>query len=75
MSEKNQKMKFEENNIDNNVNCSSYQEGDWIVFKSPLDEKYERRINWKTGETIVKNDDPKVQYKGFYIPEAFKNLN
>lgn len=59
----------------NQQKTTAHQEGDWIIFKSQDNPDYERRINWKTGETIVKGDDPKVMYKGQYIPEAFKNLN
>jgi len=57
------------------IKCKGYQEGDWIIFKSPVYPDYERRFNWKTGEMSIKNDQPGVLHAGSYVPEAFKNLN
>ena len=57
------------------IKCTSFQEGDWIVFKSPVYPDYERRMNWKTGEMKVKNDRIDVLHSGSYVPEALKNLN
>lgn len=34
--------------------CTSEVQGDWVVFRCEHCPDYERRINWKTGETTVK---------------------
>ncbi|RMF58040.1 MAG: hypothetical protein D6748_09825 [Calditrichaeota bacterium] len=53
--------------------CESHREGDWIVFHCPECPDYERRINWRTGEMIVKNSDPFIRHQGHHIPEEFKD--
>ena len=33
--------------------CTSYREGDWIVWKCPLCDRYERKLNVLTSEMQV----------------------
>lgn len=59
--------------------CKSFRNGDWIIFRCPECPDYERRLNWRTGEMKVKNDNPEINHKGQYFPneykEVFENLN
>jgi len=53
--------------------------GDWIIFRCPKCPDYERRLNWRTGETKSRNLSPEINHNGRYFPhefkEAFTNLN
>ena len=50
--------------------CESYREGDWIIFRCPQCEEYERRINWRTGEMSVANSESGINHQGFTTPGA-----
>lgn len=39
----------------NQHTCTSYSDGDWIVWICPQCEGYERRLNWQTGEMKIKS--------------------
>lgn len=43
--------------------CTSFNSGDWIIWKCPLCQGYERKLNWKTGEMQVKGKT-KFQHTG-----------
>lgn len=47
--------------------CESCQEGDWIVFSCPDCYDYERRLNWRTGETFSESVHPEIQHSGFHF--------
>lgn len=34
--------------------CTSFRQGDWVVFRCPICPGYERRVNLETGKTVVK---------------------
>jgi hypothetical protein len=74
-------MKIEFSSFSNNEQhkCESFRDGDWIVFRCPVCQDYERRINWRTGDTKVKNSVPDINHSGSYFPyeltEAFINTN
>lgn len=44
--------------------CTSHRDGDWIVWRCPLCEGYERRFNWQTGEMEVAGQTV-AQHVGF----------
>ena len=44
--------------------CTSYRDGDWIIFRCPLCPGYERRFNWVTGEMQVDRAGSKAQHTG-----------
>jgi hypothetical protein len=75
------KMKIEFEGFSNaeQHECESFREGDEIVFRCPICTDYERRINWRTGNTSVKQSNPEVNHTGSYFPhdltEAFINTN
>ena len=62
-----------------NHQCQSYRDGDWIIFRCPECADYERRLNWRTGEMMVRNSRPEINHFGRYEPteyrEAFENTN
>ncbi len=53
--------------------------GDWIVFRCAQCQDYERRLNWRTGETTVRNSSANIDHHGKYYPRdiiaAFENVN
>lgn len=56
--------------------CYSETEGDWIVFRCPVCEDYERRINIKTGEMIsLVSEENRTPHHGFFIKPGFDNLS
>ena len=57
-----------QSDVDHHI-CDAEREGDWIVFRCTRCQGYERRMNWRTGETSVENSTPTVQHSGFYLPE------
>jgi hypothetical protein len=53
--------------------CSSYQDGDEIVFFC-LECDYERRINWKYGGVrLINSGNQSVKHSGFHVPEKYWN--
>lgn len=44
--------------------CTSYRDGDWIVWRCPHCERYERRLNWQTGEMRVNRGNSNAQHTG-----------
>lgn len=44
--------------------CTSHRDGDWIIWRCPLCEGYERRLNTKTKEMRVKGKTG-AQHTGF----------
>lgn len=55
-------------------NCDSYRNGDWIIFYCNKCKDYERRINWKTGKMIVKNDNFDILHIGLYVPTEYISI-
>jgi hypothetical protein len=51
----------------NNHECDAVTEGDWVVFRCPMCQDYERRINVVTGETRVKNPSSSVSHSGRHL--------
>lgn len=52
----------------NHHECDSVMEGDWVIFRCPICEDYERRINLVTGENQVKNISSIVSHSGRHWP-------
>ncbi|MEL6845823.1 MAG: hypothetical protein AAFP02_21665, partial [Bacteroidota bacterium] len=49
--------------------CQSKRQGDWLIFSCPKCPGFERRLNWKTGETkVTEGPDPQVRHRGSFIP-------
>ena len=44
--------------------CTSHRDGDWIVWRCPYCEGYERKMNWRTGEMKVKRGGSEAQHTG-----------
>lgn len=44
--------------------CTSHIDKDWIVWRCPHCEGYERRLNWKTGEMRVNRGNSLAQHTG-----------
>lgn len=59
--------------------CQAARNGDWIIFQCPKCQDYERRLNWRTGETRSRNVSATIDHHGGYFPrefkEAFENAN
>jgi len=59
--------------------CQATRDGDWIIFRCPQCRDYERRLNWRTGETKARNVSATIDHNGSYFPrefkEAFENSN
>lgn len=59
--------------------CSATRDGEWIIFHCPKCRDYERRLNWRTGETKARNVRATIDHSGRYFPrefkEAFENSN
>ena len=54
--------------------CESYRDGDWIIFTCPKCLNYERRLNWRTGEMMVKDgEDPYILHAGEYFPTEYQH--
>jgi Zn finger protein HypA/HybF involved in hydrogenase expression len=50
--------------------CQATREGDWIVFRCPKCNGYERRLNWRTGEMTSRNVNVQVLHTGNYFPDG-----
>ncbi|MCB0522176.1 MAG: hypothetical protein H6577_14030 [Lewinellaceae bacterium] len=48
--------------------CLSHREGDWIIFHCPICKDYERRINWKTREVKVRRGSSTAAHAGSHAP-------
>ncbi|MFN0037477.1 MAG: hypothetical protein ACKVUS_20645 [Saprospiraceae bacterium] len=44
--------------------CTSHRDGQWIVWRCPHCERYERRFNWNTGEMRITRSDSNAQHTG-----------
>lgn len=44
--------------------CTSYRDGDEIVWKCPICEGYERRLNYKSGEMTVRKGGSDAMHTG-----------
>lgn len=44
--------------------CTSHREGDWIVWRCPHCNGYERRFNWVTNEMKVRNGGSSALHTG-----------
>lgn len=59
--------------------CTSVRTGDWIIFRCSQCADYERRINWRTGEMVVRDNRIDIMHTGLHLAneyrEAFTNLN
>ena len=61
--------------------CESYREGDWIIYVCEKCPGYERRLNWRTGETNVRRPEEgaDILHSGSHFPieyvNAFTNVN
>ncbi len=49
--------------------CTSYRENDWIVWRCPHCQDYERRYNWKTGKMRVNRGGSVAQHTGLSTGE------
>lgn len=45
--------------------CTSFRDGDWITWRCPLCEGYERRFNLRTGKMFVNRGGSTAQHLGF----------
>ncbi|MCB0576138.1 MAG: hypothetical protein KDC61_16405, partial [Saprospiraceae bacterium] len=48
---------------------TSHRDGEWIIWRCPQCEGYERRLNWNTGEMSVRRGDSTAQHTGFSTRE------
>jgi len=44
--------------------CTSYRDGDWIVWRCPHCERYERRYNGRTGEMKIARGGSEARHTG-----------
>ncbi|MFN0175766.1 MAG: hypothetical protein ACKVU0_14030 [Saprospiraceae bacterium] len=44
--------------------CTSYRDGDWIVWRCPHCERYERRYNGRTGEMKIVRGGSEARHTG-----------
>ena len=49
--------------------CTSHRDGDWIIWRCPRCEGYERRYNWRTTEMRVKRGNSEAQHTGMSTRE------
>ena len=49
--------------------CTSHREGEWITWRCPHCERYERRFNWQTGEMRVLRGNSAAQHTGMSTRE------
>jgi len=52
--------------------CTATRDGDWLVFLCAQCSDYERRLNWRTGETSARNSSPDINHSGRYFAAEFK---
>lgn len=58
----------------NSHQCQSFRDGDWIIFHCEQCPDYERRLNWRTGDTRSRNASAEIQHQGFHIPAQYQEL-
>jgi hypothetical protein len=64
-------IKFDENELKHT--CVVTHEGEWAIFKCPICDDYERRINLKTGEMKSKiGIENTVLHNGMLMPTAIQ---
>lgn len=44
--------------------CTSHREGEWVVWRCPLCDRYERRFNAKTGEMKINRGGSEARHTG-----------
>jgi len=44
--------------------CTSFRDGDWIVWRCPHCERYERRLNGRTGEMKIARGGSEARHTG-----------
>jgi len=44
--------------------CTSHREGDWIVWRCPQCDRYERRLNARTGEMKTQRGGSEARHTG-----------
>ncbi len=44
--------------------CTSHRDGDWIVWRCPHCERYERRLNGRTGEMKITRGSSEARHTG-----------
>jgi hypothetical protein len=49
--------------------CTSHREGEWITWRCPHCQDYERRLNWATGEMQVRRGDSEANHVGVSTKE------
>jgi hypothetical protein len=45
--------------------CTSHRDGDWIVWRCPVCEQYERRYNTRTEEMRVRRGGSEARHAGY----------
>lgn len=53
--------------------CTSFRDGDWAVFRCPLCEGYERRINVRTGEIKGRSGGSTATHTG--VNQGVENMD
>lgn len=46
--------------------CTSYKEGDWVIFKCPICLQYERRMNLINGKMKTKGSSENILHTGMF---------
>jgi hypothetical protein len=49
--------------------CTSHRDGDWITWRCPHCEGYERRYNWQTGEMRLRSGNSTALHAGMSTRE------
>lgn len=49
---------------ENTHQCTSHREGDWIIWRCPYCQGYERRFNWVTNEMRTRRGGSEAQHTG-----------
>ncbi|HMX41760.1 MAG TPA: hypothetical protein PK971_01460 [Saprospiraceae bacterium] len=44
--------------------CTSHRDGDWIIWRCPYCQSYERRYNWVTNEMRVRTGGSEALHAG-----------
>jgi len=52
--------------------CTSHREGDWIVWRCPQCDRYERRLNARTGEMKTTRGGSEARHTG--MSTAVQNM-
>lgn len=53
--------------------CEAHRDGDWIIYKCPRCQDYERKYNWRTGSMKVSGGNENIAHSGRYIPNGAVN--